>query len=260
MKNLQDVELFLLDLDGTVYIGDKEIKGAFDTIRALKKMGKKVCFFTNNSSRAHFDYVVKLRKMGLSITVDEIYTSGQVAGAFLEEKFNGKKVFLMGNEKLRDEFATFGIELSDTEPDVCVLGFDTSLTYDRLYSFCKFLYRGLPYIATHPDFNCPADDCPMPDVGAMIEMIRLTVGRTPDYITGKPYVLAGEGVKKKFDLPSEKIAMVGDRLYTDIQFGKNNDFFSILVLTGETTPAMAESSDVKADLTLHTFSDVLKLL
>lgn len=167
MKNIKDVELFVFDLDGTVYIGDNEIEGSFAAINELRAMGKRICFFTNNSSRMHTDYIARLNNLGLRTYADEIYTSGQVTCEYLLDNYRGKKVFLLGNDRLKSEFELYGIELDEENPDLCVIGFDTSLTYDKLYRFCKFVHKGLPYISTHPDFFCPAPECPMPDVARL---------------------------------------------------------------------------------------------
>lgn len=259
-KDIKNVELFLFDLDGTVYIGDNEIEGSFEAVNELRKMGKRICFFTNNSSRMHTDYIARLNNLGLRVYSDEIYTSGQVTCEYILDHFRGSKVYLLGNERLRSEFLLYGIELSDTDPDIAVLGFDTTLTYDRLYQFCKFIKKGIPYIATHPDFNCPAEECPMPDVGAFIEAIRLTTDRVPEYIMGKPHTIAGERISKRYNLPPSQIAMVGDRLYTDIAFGKNCGFVSVLVLSGETTKEMAEKSDIVPDVMLNKVKDLIPLM
>jgi len=259
-RNIKDVELFLFDLDGTVYIGDKEIEGAFSAVNELRKRGKRICFFTNNSSRMHTDYIARLNTIGLRVYSDEIYTSGQVTCEYLLDNYRGSKVYLLGNSRLRAEFQLYGIEVVDENPDICVLGFDTSLVYDRLYQFCKFLKKGIPYIATHPDYNCPAEESPMPDVGAFIEAIRLTVERVPDLIMGKPHPIAGERISKRYNLPPKKIAMVGDRMYTDIKFGKNCGFVSVLVLSGETTAEMAARSKIKADYVIDSVKDILNLL
>jgi len=260
LKNIKDVELFVFDLDGTVYIGDKEIDGSFAAVNQLRQMGKKICFFTNNSSRMHTDYIARLNNLGLRTYSDEIYTSGEVTCEYILDNYRGKKVYLLGNERLKKEFDLYGIEVVDEDPDICVIGFDTSLTYERLYTFCKYLKKGLPYIATHPDYFCPADECPMPDIGAMIEAIRLTVGRTPDIVMGKPHTTAGERLAKRYNLPPKKIAMVGDRLYTDVAFGKNCGFVSILVLSGETTLDMLPKSKIKPDYVLGTVKEIIPLI
>lgn len=259
-KDIKDVELFLFDLDGTVYIGDNEIEGSFAAVNKLRECGKRVCFFTNNSSRMHTDYIARLNNLGLRVYSDEIYTSGQVTCEYILDNYRGQKVFLLGNERLKSEFALYGIELTEESPDIAVIGFDTSLTYDRLYRFCKYVNDGLPYIATHPDYFCPAEECPMPDIGAMTEAIRLTVGRTPDLVMGKPHKEAGMRIAKKYNLPPKKIAMVGDRLYTDVAFGKNCGFVSVLVLSGETTREAADKSKIKPDYILNCVKEIPKLL
>lgn len=254
--DLRDVELFLFDMDGTVYIGDREIEGSFDAVRALREHGKRICFFTNNSSRSAEDYIEKLGRMGLEIARDEIYTSGEVTCEYVLREHPGKTVFVLGNAKLRAEFVRHGITLDESNPDLCVLGFDTELTYDRLYAFCKELNKGKPYIATHPDLRCPAEDCPMPDIGGMIMFIDATIERLPDIVIGKPWKEAGSGVMRKFSLPAGKIAMVGDRMYTDIEFAFRNGFRSVLVLTGETDRKMLEREKRLPDVVLPAVRDI----
>lgn len=256
MKSLKEVELFLFDMDGTVYIGDREIEGSFDALRQLKAAGKRVCFFTNNSSRAADDYIAKLHRMGYDITADEIYTSSMVTCEYVKANYAGKSVYVLGNQKLINEFNKYGIPVVEDDPDLLVLGFDTSLTYDRLYKFCAYLGEGKPYLATHPDMVCPAEPVDMPDIGAMMLMIDATVHRKPDLIIGKPEKTAGDGVKARYSLPSSKIAMVGDRLYTDIAFGVNNGFVSVLVLSGETTAELAKNSEIKPDYTFNSVKDI----
>ena len=204
-KNIREVELFLFDLDGTVYIGDNEIEGSFAAVNRLREMGKRICFFTNNSSRMHTDYIARLNNLGLRVYSDEIYTSGQVTCEYLLDNYRGKKVYLLGNDRLRSEFEMYGIELVEDDPDLAVIGFDTSLTYDKLYKFCRFVNDGLPFIATHPDNFCPAEGCPMPDVGAMLSAIKLTVGREPDLVMGKPHRTAGQRIALKYNLPPRKM-------------------------------------------------------
>jgi len=260
MKDIKDIELFVFDLDGTVYIGNNEIDGSYNAIDQLRAMGKKICFFTNNSSRMHTDYFNRLNSLGLKAQLDEIYTSGQVACEYILENYKGSRVLLLGNDRLKSEFEEYGIEVVDEDPDICVLGFDTTLTYDRLYKFCQYVNAGLPYFATHPDFFCPSPGCPMPDAGALIEAIRLTVNRVPEIIMGKPHTTAGNRLSLRYNIPSDKIAMVGDRLYTDIAFGNNCGFVSILVLSGETTKEMLASSNIKPDIVLDKVKDILPLL
>ena len=259
-KNLQDIKLFIFDLDGTIYIGDNEIEGSFDAIRKLKQMGKKICFFTNNSSRRHEEYIAKFAKMGLEITDDEIYTSGQATCEWLVENHPNKKVFLLGNEGLQGEFKAYGIELDEDNPDICVVAFDTSLEYNRVYKFCNKLFnnKDMLYVATHPDKSCPAPECSMPDIGAIISLIDDTIQRLPDVIVGKPFETAGDVIRRRFNVDKKEVAMVGDRLSTDIDFGNRCGFASILVLSGETSMKDVKKSKVKAKYILKDVKEILE--
>ena len=260
IKELENINLYIFDLDGTIYIGNKEIVGAFDTIRKLRAMGKQICFFTNNSSRNHNDYIKKFADMGLSISENEIYTSGQATCEWLVDNYKHSKVFLLGNPALQTEFIEYGITLDEKDPDICVVAFDTSLEYGRVYNFCKKLYqhKEILYVATHPDESCPAEECPMPDVGSIIDLVKDTIGRAPDTIIGKPFISAGERIQKRFNASKENIAMVGDRLNTDIAFGNNCGFKSILVLSGETDKDMLSKSKIKPSMVLNSVKDIVR--
>ena len=161
---------------------------------------------------------------------------------------------------MANEFRRYGIPLTESDPDIVVICFDTSLSYDRLYKACSFINEGKLYIASHPDNNCPAEGCPMPDVGSFIQMIKATLGKEPDVIIGKPYSGMAEAIVEKYGFARKEIAMVGDRLYTDILFGVDNGFNSILVLSGETTPDMLASSGIRPTLVLDSFKDILEYI
>jgi len=259
-EKINKIKLFLMDMDGTVYVGGDKIEGAFETLDTLREKGKTICFVTNNSSRSNNTYVANLAKMDVSITPDEIYTSGEATCEFLNRKHAGKKVFLLATDDVYEEFKSFNIPLTSEDPDIVVICFDTSLTYDKLNLACRFLYQGKLYIATHPDANCPAPISPMPDVGSFIALIQTAIGRSPDVIVGKPNCEMAESILAKYGATRDEIAMVGDRLYTDIMFGINNGFNSVLVLTGETTEAMLAESGISPTLVLPSFKDILEYI
>lgn len=257
MKNLKDVRLYLFDMDGTIYCEDKLIDGAVEKINEIRASGRKICFLTNNSSRNCDDYVTKLARLGIAIDLDEIYTSGNATVKYLNKHYSGKSVYLVGTDKLREQFLQGGIRLvDDCQPDLVVVGFDTTLTYEKLRRATTYLTLGATYICTHPDVNCPASPVYMPDVGSFMALIEKSCGRTPDVICGKPFKPMGEAIAEKFHLSSRQIAMVGDRLITDIQFGINNDFTSILVYSGETTRADYAKWGKTADFTLDSVKDI----
>lgn len=254
---LKEIECFALDMDGTIYLGEQWIEGARDFLRKIEKEGKRYVFLTNNSSKNPEAYVKKLEKMGWKVDQDKIITSGQAAIYYLKKHYPGKRVFLLGNHILREEFVEEGIVLDEENPEVVVTAFDTSLDYVKMCKVCDFVRAGLPFIATHPDYNCPTEDGFIPDAGAIHAFIHASAGRYPDRIIGKPngdivdYLLDRIGVER------EKVAMVGDRLYTDIAVGKNNGLKSVLVLSGEAGLADVESSDVKPDLIFDSVKDMV---
>ena len=259
-KDINKIKLFLMDMDGTVYLGDQKIKGALETLEFLRNKGKNICFFTNNSSNSYKTYIAKLSRMGFLAGENEIMTSGQVTADYILREHKGKKVFVLGTDALYDELKAMNVPMSYENADVVVIGFDTTLCYDRLYRACRYIMEGKFFIATHPDLVCPAPLGDMPDVGSFLMLIEGATKRRPDIICGKPYEMSAESVKKRFNLNSDEIAMTGDRLYTDIKFGINNGFYSILVYTGETDKKMLEESGLSPDLVLDTFSDVLKFI
>lgn len=260
-EKINGVKLFLMDMDGTVYLGNNPIKGAFEALEHLRTHGRRICFLTNNSSRSHVTYMEKLKRVfDFTASDDEVYTSAQATTEYLNNHFKGKSVFLLAPPDVQQEFLDQGIVLDDNDPDIVVVAFDTTLTYEKLYKACKFINKGKLYIATHPDNFCPDPECPMPDMGGFIAIIEKTLNKLPDIIIGKPYQGMADAVQSKFGLKKEEIAMVGDRLYTDIRFGVDNGFNSILVLTGETTKEMLKSSSIQPTLTLDTFADVLKYI
>lgn len=259
---LKGIRLFALDMDGTVYLGNRWIDGAVDFLSRIRESGREYIFLTNNSSRSPSDYVEKLERMGLTTERERILSSSDAAIWYLREKYPGTKTYLLGNEKLTREFLSAGVTLDDQHPDNVVIGFDTSLTYEKLCLVCRFVREGLPYIATHPDFNCPTEDGMIPDIGAMIAFIEASTGRRPDVILGKPYTAITDLLLERASalfgeriLPSE-VAMVGDRLYTDIAAGNNAGFTSILVLSGETGPDDLKTTAFIPDLVFDSVADI----
>ena len=136
----------------------------------------------------------------------------------------------------KTKFDSMDFGWKNTQPDVIVLGFDTTLTYEKLWKLCDFVRAGLPYIATHPDFNCPTETGFMPDIGAMIAFVNASTGREPDLVVGKPNRMIVDAVAHKLGLQIPEMAMVGDRLYTDIALGQTSGITTCLVLSGETHP------------------------
>ena len=258
--NISDVKCFLLDMDGTFYLGGEIIDGSLEFIDRVLATGRNYMFLTNNSSHNANFYVEKLRKMGLETDRSHILTSGEATCEKLRELYPGKRAFVLGNEYLLEEFNEAGIAVDDDHPDIVVVGFDTTLTYEKLRRTCDFVRAGLPYIATHPDFNCPTETGFMPDIGAILAFIEASAGRRPDIVVGKPNTGIVEAVLRRTGLKVDELAMVGDRLYTDIETGLQSGMLSILVMSGETTEAMLAASSTVPDLKFGRLADMVTLL
>ncbi len=259
VSRLLDVRCFLLDMDGTFYLGDRLLPGALEFLSYLEKRSVGYLFLTNNSSKSRAEYAAKLQRLGLEVSQERIFTSGEATTIYLARKHPHARVFLVGTPSLRAEFRRAGFVLSSRSPDVAVLGFDTTLTYTKIRRLCDLLNTGIPYIATHPDINCPTETGYMPDIGAMIEMVAASTGRRPDVIIGKPNPPIVEAISEKLNLPREQICMVGDRLYTDIALGKAG-ILTVLVLSGETRIEQVSTAPVQPDFILENLAGLLAVL
>ena len=243
---LNSIRCFLLDMDGTVYLGGKLLPGVSECRDYLAASGRKHLFFTNNSSASVAHYVDKLHSLGWRTTADEVLTSGTATADYVSRQKRGASVYLLGTPELEGEFIGAGLTLTAENPDFVVLGFDKTLTYAKLETACRLIRAGVPFIATHPDINCPIEDGFIPDCGAMIELIRASTGVAP-YIIGKPHPEIIRAAFERTGCRPEAMAVVGDRLYTDIATGKNAGILSMLVLSGETKHSDLEHASVKPD-------------
>lgn len=257
---LSRITCFALDMDGTVYLGERWLDGAREFLQAVEDSGRQYFFLTNNSSKGPQNYVDKLKKMGLEVEKNRIVTSGQATIDYLKRNYPGKRVFLLGNELLTAEFEEEGILLDDKTPELVVTGFDTSLDYRKMCKVCDFVREGLPYIATHPDYNCPTETGFIPDAGAIHAFIHASAFRYPDHIIGKPSGDIMDYLAKRAGTAKEETAMVGDRLYTDVAAGVNNGYTGILVLSGEAGMKDVESSEVMPDLIFRSVKEMIPFL
>lgn len=245
--NLNDIELFLFDMDGTVNIENRLIDGALELFEGLENDNKKYVFLTNNSSQSGESYVKKMRNLGLNCSIDNIFSAGMAMAEFLVRRRKKKKVYLVGTKSYYDELSDYGIELVDDDPDIVVVGFDKELTYEKLEKACKFISNGAEYLATNLDLVCPVSDGRfIPDCGSICQIISRSTNKEPVYI-GKPDRKMVDMVALKNKITNEKTAVIGDRLYTDIQVGINAGALSILVLTGETKKEQLKNFNPQPD-------------
>jgi len=259
LELLSKTRCFLIDLDGTLYLGDRLLPGALRFIEILREREIQFIFLTNNSSRHRGQYGKKLRGMGVEISDDQIFTSGEATAKYLSRDQYGAKVYIVGTPALEEEFVDHHFHLVDEGPDVVVLGFDTTLTYNKLWRLCEVVRQGVPYIATHPDLNCPVEGGYMPDIGAMIAFVEASTGRRPDLIVGKPHRPMVEVLEMKIGVPAGALCMVGDRLYTDIALGELG-LTTVMVLSGETRQEDLQDSAIQPDYVVENLGGLASLL
>ena len=264
LQSICSKKCFIFDMDGTIYLGDRVFPEAKELIFRLREMGKKIIFYTNNASRSPARYVERLTRLGFAPMPDEILTAGEVTVDFLLRERKGKSVYLMGTPDLEAQFRAAGIELlpHDTpRADIVVTSFDLTLTYEKLDAACRCIRRGAEYLCTHPDFNCPTEDGFIPDSGAIAAAVTASTGVEPTYF-GKPYGGAIAAIAARVGCGAKDMCMFGDRLYTDIAFGKRGGVTAVLMLTGETseqTALTAEEAD-RPDVILPDFHPLLAAL
>ena len=249
-------ELFLLDLDGTVYRDEFLIGDMKYTLKTLKERNKKIVALTNNSSKSEREYREKLERLGISQYFDGVMTSGIAALGYVKSLGEGTRVHLLATDDVKAEFAAAGVLLVDEKPDICLLALDTQVTFAKLKLFNKLLVGGAKFIATHADLKCPTEDVSMPDVGSFISLFESSSERKLDMICGKPYPMMSKLIIEKYGVPADRICMVGDRITTDILFGKNCNMTTLLVLSGDTTEEIYRASDVEIDLVLPTLNEL----
>lgn len=257
--DLSSIRGFLLDMDGTIYLGDTVLPGAVEFVAQCRATGRRVLFLTNNSSKSRVDYVRKLNTLGIPASDQDVLTSGEATISYLRAVRLGSRVYLLGTKPLRDEFSEAGFELDSEDPDIVVIGFDMDLTYERLRRACDLIRRGVPFMATHPDVNCPTESGPIPDCGSILAAIRESTGRVPKII-GKPNTEMIDSAMRKIGVCRQETAMVGDRLYTDIAMAMSANIAGILVLSGETQRSDLEGSRFAPDLVVDSIGDLTVLL
>ena len=269
MKNdLKNVQCFLLDMDGTIYLDNDVIDGTLDFLATLKKQRKRAFYITNNSSRTAVEYVEKLAKMNIEASVDDFFTSADALVYFLEKNKVGKKAFILGTPAYEKFMESKGYtivreytDVPEERPDTVILAFDTTLTYEKLRIACDYITDGVRYVATHPDMVCPAaNGRSIPDAGSFMLLIEGATGKRPELIAGKPDPCMINMICELTNCPKEQAAVVGDRLNTDIMSGINAGINTVCVLTGETTVELLESSPIKPDYVLDSIKVLAEMI
>ncbi len=247
-------KLYLFDMDGTLYLGDRLYDFTRELLSEIRRTGGKYLFMTNNSSKSVADYVKKLGKMGICAAREDFITSSQATAYYLKQHHPDKKLYVCGTRSLIEELESEGFETTTKidEAQCVVMGFDTELTFQKLWDVSKILLtkKDIPYIATNPDLVCPTEFGSVPDCGSVCIGIKNATGREP-VVIGKPSPLMPELAMAQWGYTKEQTAVIGDRIYTDVKSGLNAGVTSILVLSGESTLQTLEESPDKPHLVLE---------
>ncbi len=258
MDRLKAKKLFLLDMDGTIYLDGHLFDGTLDFLEYVKKIGGRYLFLTNNSSKSVDKYIEKLALMGIEASEDDFYTSTQATIQYLLGK-SYKKIYALGTESFKEQLRRAGLPIVDTREagiDLLCMGFDSELTFSKLEDACILLGQGVDYIATNPDVVCPMWYGYVPDCGSVAQIICNATGRRPVFI-GKPQPEMVYLAMEKAAYSKEETVIIGDRLYTDIACGLNAGISTVFVLSGEGTLEDLKNSDNKPE---YVFQNIRELL
>lgn len=257
---LRSIRLYLFDMDGTLYLGNRLFDFTPELLKTIKSTGRRYLFMTNNSSKSVDDYVVKLEKLGISAAREDFITSSQATAYYLKQNYPNHRLYVCGTNSLKEELKREGFAVTENLPDVdcIVMGFDTELNFQKLEDVCRLLLKRekIPYIATNPDYVCPTEFGSVPDCGSVCDMIFNATGKRPTVI-GKPSPLMPQLAMEQYGYAKEETAVVGDRIYTDIKSGLNAGITGILVMSGETTETILAESVDKPHLVLDDASYII---
>jgi NagD protein len=251
-RELAALRHIALDLDGTLYRGSQLFDVTLPFLKKLRSLNIGYTLLTNNTSRSKAEYAAKLHKLGIDASESEIYTPADSAIAHLHDQLpNAQAIAVLGTPSLCDQFERAGFRVTWEEPQAVIVGFDTTLSYDRLCRAAYWISRGLPFIATHPDLVCPTDEpTVLVDCGAICACLIAATGRSP-LVLGKPDPGILLALCERLGLAPRHLAMVGDRIYTDIAMAQRAGTLAVLVLSGEATAEEAAAMPVPADLVVQ---------
>tara|TARA_B100001113_G_C21109280_1_gene622453 strand:- start:235 stop:1029 length:795 start_codon:yes stop_codon:yes gene_type:complete len=256
VQSIFNKKIFFLDGDGTIYLGKTLLPGANSFLKRLHQLNIPFYICTNNSSKPPKDYIKHYTQLGLAIKESHLLTSTQPALIYCHEK-NISHLYIIATKAVHSYIESQGITHDEHHPKAILLTYDTELTYKEIKHTVRWLNQGLPYFATHPDQLCPTEQGMLPDIGTYITMFKTASGRSPDLIFGKPNTMMIEPILKQHQLELKDAVIIGDRLYTDIKMGQNNELTTVLTLQGETTIEMANESTIKADFIISSLNELI---
>ncbi len=249
---------YLLDLDGTVYRGERLIPGAAEAVAELRRRGRRIVFLSNKPLYSRRDYAEKLTRLGIPTPQDEVINSSLVLARFLAREAPGARVFAIGELPLLLELCRAGLELCEDPERIqyVVAAFDRTFDYRKLNIAFQALKRGARFIATNPDRTCPVEGGEIPDAAGVIAALEATTGRKVELVLGKPSEHMVRAALEVLGLSARECVMVGDRLETDIRMAKENGLIAVLTLTGVSSQEDIGTSAWKPDHVIESIAEL----
>jgi HAD superfamily hydrolase (TIGR01450 family) len=249
---------WLLDLDGTVYLGERLVPGAAEAIAGLRGAGRRVAFLSNKPLETRADYARKLGRLGVPTDPDDVINSSLVLARHLRERDAGAPVFVIGEPPLIAEMRAHGFEVREDERvRWVVIAFDRTFSYAKLNTALQAVRQGARLIATNPDRTCPVEGGEIPDCAGMIAAVEAVTGERVEAIVGKPSPIILEVALRALGVPAADSVIVGDRIETDIAMGKRSGLHTILVLSGVTRPGDPRIADLAPDHVIGSIAEIL---
>ena len=251
---------YIFDLDGTIYLGEKLIPGAGETIERLKSLSKKIIYLSNKPLQTREDYAAKLTRLGIPTRAEEVINSSLVMARWLSGESPGATIYVIGEAPLIQELVRAGFRISEKAGEIqyVIASFDRTFDYRKLNIALQAIKRGAHFVATNPDRTCPVEGGEIPDCAAMIGAVEGTTGKKVETVVGKPSDIMIRVAVDYMGLRPQDCVLVGDRLETDMVMGKKAGMAAALVLTGVTTRESLKNSDIQPDYVWESVAEIIK--
>jgi phosphoglycolate/pyridoxal phosphate phosphatase family enzyme len=252
-------ETYIFDLDGTVYLGEALLPSAGETISALRALGRRTLFLSNNPTRSRSAYAARLTGLGLPTPATDVLNSSAVLVDLLRREMPGAALFVVGETALKRELLAGGFRLCEEAPqvDAVIASFDRTFDYSKLQIAFDAIGGGARFFATNADRYCPVPGGGQPDAAAMIAAIEACTGKTVEAVAGKPSAVMAEAILRLAGTPPADCLMTGDRLETDVLLALNAGMDAALTLTGATTAAELQASPIRPTYVIEQLGELL---
>lgn len=247
---------FLIDMDGVIYRGNEPIRGAVEFVRTLLDRNIPFLFLTNNSQRTARDVVARLRRMGLPLTEQHVFTSAIATAQYLARQLPRGTAYVIGEGGLLTALHEAGYSIVDQDPDFVVIGEGRTMNLELIENAVRMIERGARLISTNIDPNCPTAAGLRPGCGAIVAMLETATGRKA-FSVGKPNPVMFRAARKQLGLRTDETVMIGDTMETDILGGVQMGYCTVLVLSGGTNAEDVPKFSYQPDIVVSSIAELL---